>query len=197
MTNVQRAAEPIALIDLDGTIADFDGAMQRELALLRGPEEAGDDNWMYEDVPHIKARRRMIKKVPGFWRNLERLQAGFDILNILEDMTFTPHILSKGPANVSSAWAEKVDWCRANVPHIPIVLAEDKGLVYGKVLVDDWPEYVGRWIQWRPRGLVISVAQPWNTRIEELSPNIIRYNGRADLPKVVERLAMVRATAGD
>ena len=33
-------SERIALIDMDGTIADYDGQMRRDLELMRGPGES-------------------------------------------------------------------------------------------------------------------------------------------------------------
>ena len=55
-----------------------------------------------------------------------------------------------------------------------ITITQDKGLVYGKVLVDDYPVYVVRWLEWRPRGLVIMPANPSNVRFTH--PNVIRYD---------------------
>lgn len=194
--NDQPLAEPIALHDLDGTLANFDKDMAKYLAELRGPtEDPKHDETAYEGAPHMRARRRLIKKMPGFWRNLEKLQAGFEILALCEELKFSNHILSKSPRKMPNAAGEKIEWCLHHVPHMPIVLSEEKALVYGKVLVDDWPEYVESWIKWRPRGLVISVAQRWNEGIEKLSPkgNIIRYTGPEMLPDIKARLQEIRA----
>jgi len=193
-----KPAEPTALFDLDGTLADFDKSMRAHLALLRGPaEDPTLDETHAEELSHMKARRRLVKSQPGFWRKLEKIELGFSILTEVRELRFRCYVLSKGPRKVSHAWSEKVEWCDEHIPDLPIVLAEDKGLVYGKVLVDDWPEYVERWLTWRPRGLVISVAQPWNVGIDERFPdNVIRYDGH-NLDQVRERLAAIRLTAGD
>lgn len=192
----QPQAEPIGLFDLDGTLADFDKSMLAHLAMLRGPEEdPKHDETAYEGFPHMRARRRLIKQLPGFWRNFERLQAGFEILTIMNELKFSNYILSKSPRKFPLAASEKMSWCIEHVPHMPVILSEEKALVYGKVLVDDWPEYVEAWIKYRPRGLVISVAQRWNEGIEKLSPagNIIRYTGPEMLPDIKARLQEVRA----
>ena len=49
---------------------------------------------------------------------------------------------------------EKVQWCDRHLADFPhqITITMDKGLVYGKLLVDDWPDYVLRWLRWRKRG---------------------------------------------
>jgi 5'(3')-deoxyribonucleotidase len=190
-----KEAEPIALVDMDGTLCDFDTPMQRELEKLRGEDEYSFD---YEDIPCVKARRDLIKRQPGFWRNLPRHKAGFEILDVLQELAFRPCVLTRGPSSVPAAWMEKVQWCRERLPGVPIFMVEDKGLVYGKVLVDDWPPYFKRWMEWRPRGLVVIPAQPWNDKVEfhGEGPNWIRYDG-TNLDRVRERLAIVRATAGD
>ena len=105
-------------------------------------------------------------------------------------------ILSKSPRRIPSAASEKIEWCVKHVPDLPIVLSEDKGLVYGKLLCDDWPEYIERWLQWRPRGLVVAVAQRWNVGIDKRFPkNVVRYDG-TNFAYVRERMQEIRATAG-
>jgi 5'-nucleotidase len=189
-----KAAEPIGLFDMDGTLADFDGAIKAGLAKMRSPGEP-EPNDIYGDednAPWMKERRRAIKQRPGFWFELEPLKLGFDVLQIAQDMNFTNHILSKGPAWQSAAWSEKHQWCNKYVPGTPIILAQDKGLIYGKMLCDDWPPYFMRWLEWRPRGLVVSVEQPWNKGIKH--PNVVIYNGE-NIDEVKERMAEIRATA--
>lgn len=193
-----KLAEPVALFDLDGTLAAFDKDMKVKLEALRSPQEDPKlDETVFEDLPHMKARRHLIKSQEGFWENLEREPLGFDVLNLARELKFCNYILSKGPRKVPSAWSEKVVWCNRHVADCPIVLTEDKGLVYGKMLCDDWPDYIARWITWRPRGLVIAVAQPWNVGIDKRFPDqVIRYDG-SNLTEVHDRMRAVRATAGD
>jgi len=193
-----KPAEPIALFDLDGSLADFDASMQRKLAELRSPgEDPAADETAFEDVPYVKARRRLIKSQPGFWRDLERIPLGFQILEEAREQRFLCQILSRSPRKIPPAAAEKIEWCVKHVPDLPIVLSEDKGLVYGKLLCDDWPEYIARWLAWRPRGLVVAVAHRWNVGIDDQFPkNVVRFDG-TNFAYVRERMQEVRATAGD
>ena len=63
----------------------------------------------------------------------------------------------------------------------------DKGLVYGKMLVDDHPEYVLRWLKWRKRGFVIMPDQPWNQGFEH--DQLYRYVGnREELRQVLSNV---------
>jgi FMN phosphatase YigB (HAD superfamily) len=110
---IERPAEPVALVDMDGTLCDFDGAMQAALESLRGPSEDPTlHQCEHEDLPYMKARRRMIKKQPGFWSGLAPLKLGFDVLEELHGLRFSCYILTKGPRNPPDAWAEKFEWCQ-------------------------------------------------------------------------------------
>lgn len=168
--------DKVALFDMDSTLCDFDGAMRRDLESLAAPNEGKEfTDIYYEKIPHIGARRDLIKRQPGWWLKLERLQHGFDLLQVCKDIGFNIHILTKGPYRTTPAWGEKAQWCREHLPGVPVTISEDKGLVYGRVLVDDWPQYFTRWLEWRPRGLVIVPAHPWNANV--VHPNVIRYDG--------------------
>lgn len=194
-TEQRPAAEPIALFDMDGTLADYDAAMQRDMALLAGPGEPPYQGHGDEAPPHLRARVRLIRAQPGWWEKLPVYAPGFQILTEARALRFQCHILTKGPASAPGAWAEKIRWCQQHVPEVPVTVTQDKGLTYGKVLVDDWPDHALRWLRWRPRGLVIMPAHPWNEGFAH--PNVLRYVGHEQLPEVRERLATVRAGCAD
>lgn len=190
---MNKQPEPIALIDMDGTLCDYDGAMTKAMSAIAGPN---DRLYWHDDAPaYMIERKRMIQSLPGFWRNLQPLLTGVSILGILQDLKFKMNVLTKGPSNRSvNAWSEKVEWCRQNLPGIPVTITEDKGLVYGKILVDDWPRYIERWLEWRPRGQVFMPAQPWNRDFSH--PNVIRV-GDKDLDLVRSRAIQIRETYED
>ena len=170
--------KPVALIDMDGTLADYNGAMVRDLASVRDPDNEypihSDELEEYERQPFMKARMDLIKRQPGWWRDLDTLPAGFSILNRLRRLEYQLHILTRGPKHNATAWAEKVAWVRNWVPDVHgITITLDKSLVYGKVLVDDWPPYIKGWLKHRPRGLVIMPDQPWNKDYSH--PQVIRF----------------------
>jgi len=152
--------ERVALIDMDGSVADYDLAMRGALTLLRSPEEP--ELPVFDKSPWMEERKRAIKKVPGFWRSLPRIEAGFRVVSLLQEIGFNLNVLTKGPYNTTSAWTEKVDWCREHLPGVPVTITEDKGLTYGRVLFDDYPPYINRWLTWRPRGIVVMLDTEWN-----------------------------------
>jgi hypothetical protein len=133
----------------------------------------------------LEARMTLIKKQPGWWRNLPELPLGMELVGFLRDLNFSLHVLTKGPYNTTTAWTEKVDWVRKHIPDAQITITERKDLTYGLVLIDDFPGYVKPWLKHRPRGLVIMPAHPWN---EDFShPNVIRYTG-TETEEVLARL---------
>jgi 5'-nucleotidase len=165
-----RPAEKIALFDMDGTLVDFDGAMRRAMKSLASEDEIARDVYYpperANESSHVAARRRMVKRIPGFWRELPQLSIGMRLLQEAMEIGFRITILTKAPRTNHPAWTEKVEWLWKNLPMeekgIEVHLAEDKGLVYGRMLCDDWPPYIERWLTWRPRGLVLMPDQPWN-----------------------------------
>lgn len=178
----EEADDKVANVDLDGTVADYDRRMQEELEKLRSPHEPPPKNRSeadYDDVPHMSARRLLIKSQPGFWRNLPRLELGFEVVDVLREVGFNINALTKGPKaeSVLPAWTEKAQWVAEHMPYASMTITQHKHRYFGRVLVDDWPAYFLPWLKVRPRGLVIAVAQPWNTAIHANHPNLIRYDG--------------------
>jgi len=175
------SASKIALVDMDGTVADYDSAMERDLAPLRSPEETGPVviHGAKEEMPdHYKARVKLIRNNAGWWKKLGRLDDGFRVVDMMRRIGFEVHVLTKGPKNSPNAWTEKVCWCQKHMPGDLVTISSDKSMVYGRVLMDDWPPYVLPWLKARPRALVILPDRPWNQGFEH--ERVIRYTGNND-----------------
>lgn len=184
----------VGLIDMDGTIANYDDAMRAALASIASPGEPEVPDGNEDHPPWVEARRTLISTQPGFWRNLARLDAGFDVLNVLRVLDFEIHVLTKGPRKKSIAWTEKQEWCLEHVPDALITITEKKSLVWGRVLVDDWPSYYQDWLRFRPRGLVIVPAQRWNVGAEAHAPgNIFRYDRKDGVDHLPTLTRILRA----
>lgn len=69
-----------------------------------------------------------------------------------------------------------------------VTVTEDKSLVYGKILVDDSPEYLLGWLEHHADGLGVVPAQPANKGFEH--PKVIRYDG-TNLDEVRTRMRSV------
>lgn len=177
MTFPPQTEEPVALVDMDGSVADFDGAMRHDLYRMASPGEEIDQYLRpgADDAPDwLKARKRLIKAQPGWWRNLKPLPLGINLYRIMVNLGFRTVVLTKGPSTSTNAWTEKVEWCQKHLPKSPVCIVGDKGLVYGRILMDDYPAYIEQWLEWRPRGQVLMPDQPWNEDFEH--PQVTRVS---------------------
>lgn len=147
----------IALIDMDGVLCDHDEAVARDLKALLGAD-------LDKISPETKERViGAIRAQPGWWYNLSPIPLGFQILDVLRDIGFQLNILTKGPKRAKNAWSEKVNWCDKYVPDADVTVTDGKkGLVYGRVFVEDWPENIIHWVERRPRGIVLMPDRPSN-----------------------------------
>jgi FMN phosphatase YigB (HAD superfamily) len=151
----------IALFDMDNTLCDYSRRMESCLMKMAHPDEPPLD--MSCLTSWEEARADSIKNTPGWWRELHPLSLGVCILKAAMEMGFECHVLTKGPWKTTSAWTEKVEWCREHLPpEVKVTITEDKSLMYGRVLVDDWPDYVDAWLARRPRGLVLMPTYSYN-----------------------------------
>lgn len=174
----------IALFDMDGTLFDHDKALKRDMLKICSPEEIEkfdlenvEGFWHLEDLPYMKERITMVRKIPGWWRNLDPYEPGWEILRISNEIGFCPKILTKGPKKKPMAWMEKVQCVHDHFgDDIPIdIVGKHKGGTYGRVLVDDYPDYLIKWLDHRPRGLAVMPAHAYNSDFTH--ENVIRYTG--------------------
>ena len=181
---MSETEKPIALVDLDGTTADYDKAMTADLEPLYAPDE--ERVKLHEwHPPHIRARIKLIRTQPGWWRKLKPIKAGFVILELLRKHGFILRILTQGPQTSNNAWTEKKKWCDEHIPDADVTISQGKEVVYGKVLFDDFPPYVTKWLKHRPRGLVIMLEHPWNKDFTH--PQVVKYNGH-NLDEVEQKI---------
>lgn len=182
--------EDIALFDMDGTICDFQGALSKTLEELRSPNEAIWNSHVTDDAPkYIRERAGIITSSEEWWANLPRFQLGWDVMEIAKELGYRIMIVTQGPKRNPAAWAGKKRWLDKHMgSDADVTMTRDKGLIYGKVFVDDWPKYIQRWLTWRRNGLVIMPANEDNKNFSH--EQVIRYDG-SNLPEV--RYALTRA----
>ena len=170
--------ERIALFDLDGTLANYDLGLSLSMSHLQSPEEPPFRGVPRDDAPaYLKCRADIIRSNADWWANLPQFKLGFDIWGLAEKLGYRRMILTQGPKRNPHAWAGKKMWIDKNLGQdVDITITRDKGLVYGKVLVDDFPDYIQKWLKWRPRGLVIMPANEANQSF--FHPQVIRYDGK-------------------
>ena len=173
-----KAPEKWALLDMDSSLADFEAGMKHHLLATRSPyepEELPPEHQYPNPSPAwLKARKVLIKKLPGFWATLPVISFGMELYHAFDEWGYKRMILTKGPWKNPAAWMEKVQWCQEHVPDADITITHDKGLVYGKVLYDDYPPYIERWLEWRPRGKVLMLDSAINKDFSH--PNVLRVH---------------------
>jgi len=183
---MEQDNENIALFDMDGTLCDFEGSMFEELEKLRSTNEEPIRNWKGSKLEYVRNRTDIITRSEEWWANLPKFQLGWDVLEIAEELGYRRMILTQGPRRNPAALAGKKKWLDKHLGEdFDFTITRDKGLVYGRVLVDDYPPYIEGWVKWRKNGLVIMPANPGNENYEH--PQVIRYDG-SNLPQVKEAM---------
>lgn len=172
------------LFDMDGTLCDHTGALMRDLELIKSPGDPEVKRHDDDEPEWAKERKRLIRSQRGWWKDLDHIDFGFDIYQAVRKIGFQINILTKGPWTCAHAWTEKVQWCREHLhDDVKITITEDKSIVYGRVLVDDYVPYVVGWLNARPRGLVIMVANPENEfHIHEAE----KYAAKVSQPELID-----------
>lgn len=191
----EKQSELVALIDMDGSAFDYDKSMSQKLERIRSPHEPEftQEQMLAHDYPAwLENRIQLIRNQPGFWRDLEPIPLGMDVIALLRQTGYSLYIATKGPSQSPNAWSEKLQSVQRHIPDAVMTITQDKGILYGKVLFDDWPPYIERWLQWRPRGIVLMLDHPWNRTFNH--PRVIRISSNLDLPTVKE--ALIARAAG-
>lgn len=166
---------PIALFDMDGTLFDYDGKLREDLLLIAGPGENLPED-LFDLPDYLDRRVELIKRQPGWWRNLPILDTGLKVLRAAQEIGFSCQILTKGPRHNPIAWAEKIECIEQRFPDLDCdIVGKNKDNTYGRVLCDDYPKFVEGWLKHRPRGLAILPAAKCNEDFQH--PNAIRFDG--------------------
>ncbi|MCA9488048.1 MAG: hypothetical protein KC516_03755 [Nanoarchaeota archaeon] len=183
--------EPIALFDMDQTLCDYDSALIKSLNELKSPHEPEYKLPLRDNMPdYIKNRANLIRASGEWWEDLPKLQLGWDILKVAQNLDYNIMILTQGPRRFPESWAGKKKWIGKHLGEdMDVTITRDKGLVYGKVLVDDFPEYAERWLSWRDRGLVIMPVNEFNKDYSH--PQVIKYDG-TNISQVEKALLVAR-----
>jgi 5'-nucleotidase len=179
---MSRNTGKVGLFDLDGSLANFEGGMKTELEKLRSPEERPlpDNLWDLDESEgsdHLRARMSLIKRVPGWWVNLDPIPMGFKALMLAQKVGFDAEILTKGPVTNSLAWKEKIEWCKKHpeTKDLPVHIVASKGSMYGRLLYDDYVPFMEEWLCHRPRGLGVMPVTAANKSFYH--PQVLKWTG--------------------
>jgi len=168
----------IALFDMDGTLFDYEGSLQIELEKLRSSNEPKIDFNFNNNPIYIQNRIDLITRNESFWSDMPKFELGWNVLEAVQEIGgYQISILTQGPRKNPAAWSGKKKCIDKHFGEdFDITLTRDKGLVYGKVLVDDFPGYIEKWLKWRKNGQVIMPANNFNKDFKH--SQVIRYDGK-------------------
>jgi 5'-nucleotidase len=166
----------IALFDMDGTLFDYEGSLREKLEEIQSPNEPKVSFNFINNPPYLKKRIDLITSSESFWEHMPKLSLGWDVLRIAKELNYQIHILTQGPRKNPSAWSGKKKCIDSHFGEdFNFHITRDKGLVYGTILVDDYPDYIRRWLKWRKNGRVIMPANDFNATY--VQNQVTRYDG--------------------
>ncbi len=169
-------SEDVALFDLDNTLCDHEGTLRKDLDKLMSPEDELYTGSLFDPPEYLRSRMDAIRSSVEWWADLPKFQLGFDVLQIARDLEYRIMILTQGNKRNPSSWMGKKRWVDKNLGQdTDLTITRDKSLMYGKVLVDDYPDYISAWLKHRPRGIVIMPAHDFNKDYRH--ERVIRYDG--------------------
>lgn len=174
-----KKEKPVALFDMDGVLCDYQGQLTKDMKKITAPGEKFFYQVHNKSAPkYIKERERLIKGRDKWWAELPLYRPGWELLELAEKLGFRLMILSKmSGSNPTESAAGKRKWIDKHLgKRVDVTFGDDKGLVYGRVLVDDYPEFLLNWLIHRPRGLAIMPVNSVNRNFKH--PQVIRYTGK-------------------
>ena len=120
----------VIYIDMDGTIADFHGAVPY-------------------DCKHGELVPESLEK--GFYRNLRPIDGAKEAIQMLVDNGYDVYIASKPKFENPYCLEEKMEWVREHFPYLAkkVLFVPNKELLRGMVLIDDdlrWSKFNGEFI---------------------------------------------------
>lgn len=140
------------LVDMDGVLADFERGFLDDWR-ARFPERAyiplEERNVFYVQEQYGEAFRAdtwAIMTTPGFFRRLSPIPGGAGALNAMRSEGIDVWLCTSPLSGMPTCATEKFEWVAEHLGEWwteRIIIARDKTLVRGDILIDDRPEMTG------------------------------------------------------
>jgi 5'(3')-deoxyribonucleotidase len=170
MNNGTTMTKPRVLIDVDGVLADFIGAVLPIVERITG------GRYIHEHVTHFDfsaslgltkehaaAVKRKIGETAGFAISLQPLGGAIDGVRRLRSIADVYVVTS--PWNSNATWThEREAWLKRwfDIPHSHVIHTSAKYVCLGDVFVDDKTEAVDEWRAAHPQGVAVQWSTPHN-----------------------------------
>ncbi|RMD45993.1 hypothetical protein D6829_00705 [Candidatus Pacearchaeota archaeon] len=160
----------IILVDMDGVIADYVGGIERELSHAGIDPIPRSMMTRYDFSVYSKEAQEFIEEIPqrrGFFYSLKPVEGALE--GVIELSTQDEVFICSAP-KISSRYchSEKSEWIKNHLGKEfckRLILAKDKTLVMGDILLDDRPDVFGIAV---PKWKQVLFRQPWNSHIQEM-----------------------------
>jgi len=182
----------IALLDVDGVVADFTGTLLRTLGSSLTPADIteydifrllGDQREQAYAICQDEEFWRRLDVIPGAAEGVEKLRSeGYSVYWVT-----SPWYTCKGWYLARGAWLKE----HFGTPYRHMLPLSEKAMVDGDVFIDDRPDMVVAWWARRGDGVSLLYDQPYNEKIDfvvEFAPTLPRFTwaGYRDAPGIHE-----------
>lgn len=156
------------LIDCDGPLADFVGALcgaLRRRGFFRRFETSIRHWDLSLSLSHDEAAEvDTILRVPGFWSSMPRMPYAVELVQAIRRAGAEPFCVTS-PYPTPRFFVERPHWLAPmfTPDETLFVRTGSKRLVDGEVLIEDHPGTAASWLDAHPKGNAILVDRPWNT----------------------------------
>lgn len=156
------------LLDMDGVLANFDQGVMDEWQ-RRYPDEPlrpyveRQEFFIDHDHPdHMRPRLEAIYRAPGFFRALDVIPGSQAAVQAMLARGWQVAVCTAPLLGVPTCMSEKHDWLAQHFGDEMarrMIIALDKTVVRGDILIDDRPQIVG---QWPPQWEHVIYDHPYN-----------------------------------
>ncbi len=173
-------ANPIALVDLDDTVADYSFGMHLTLDKLYPASYGLFPPNLHGDGPdHIEYLRELIYDSSDWWNELSIKVEGDEIVDRLMADGYDVKFITYARLTCPNAWFGKVKWVTGFYPDNElIILSGKRDHIYGDLLFDDNVDNMTGWLDFWPLGIGVLSGIPENREYKH--ERCIRYENNIE-----------------